>query len=73
MCLSVVAKIEEVMEDGLARANINNVRKIINLGLLEGDVGVGDMVLIHTGFAITKIDEKQARQILEAYRGNLVD
>ena len=72
MCLSVVAKIEEVLENGEAIANIDNVRKAINLGIMAAEIEVGDYVLIHTGFAIAKIDEEKANQILEAYKGNVV-
>lgn len=72
MCLSVVAKIEEILENGEAIANIDNVRKTINLGIMASEIEVGDYVLIHTGFAIAKIDEEKANQILEAYKGNVV-
>ena len=72
MCLSVVAKIEEILENGEAIANIDNVKKIINLGIMASEIEVGDYVLIHTGFAIAKVDEEKANQILEAYKGNVV-
>ncbi len=72
MCLSVVAKIEEILENGEAIANIDNVKKTINLGIMASEIEVGDYVLIHTGFAIAKVDEEKANQILEAYKGNVV-
>ncbi len=72
MCLSVVAKIEEILENGEAIANIDNVKKIINLGIMASEIEVGDYVLIHTGFAIAKVDEEKANQILAAYKGNVV-
>ena len=72
MCLSVVAKIEEILENGEAIANIDNVKKTINLGIMASEIAVGDYVLIHTGFAIAKVDEEKANQILEAYKGKLV-
>ena len=72
MCLSVVAKIMELLENNEARANIDGVKKIINLGILTSEIEVGDWVLIHTGFAIAKVDEKKANEILEAYKGNVV-
>ena len=72
MCLSVVAKIMELLENNEARANIDGVKKIINLGILAAEIEVGDWVLIHTGFAIAKVDEKKANEILEAYKGNVV-
>ncbi|MHA2250429.1 MAG: HypC/HybG/HupF family hydrogenase formation chaperone, partial [Candidatus Kariarchaeaceae archaeon] len=36
-------------------------------GLLEDEVAINDWVLLHTGFAIAKIDEQRAKEILEAY------
>jgi hydrogenase expression/formation protein HypC len=68
----VVAKIEEILENGEAIANIDNVKKTINLGIMASEIAVGDYVLIHTGFAIAKVDEEKANQILEAYKGKVV-
>lgn len=67
MCLSVVARIDKILQDGEAIADLNNVRKKIHLGLLSGEVEIGDWVLIHTGFAIQKINEEKAKEILAAY------
>lgn len=67
MCLSVVAKIEKIHEDGKATVVLGNVRKDIELGLLQDELSLGDWVLVHTGFAIAKIDEKRAHEILAAY------
>ena len=67
MCLSVVAKIETMHEDGKATVVLANVRKTIELGLLYDELNLGDWVLIHTGFAIAKIDEQRAQEILAAY------
>lgn len=67
MCLSVVAKIEKLHGDGKATVVLGNVRKTIELGLLQDDASTGDWVLVHTGFAIAKIDEQRAQEILAAY------
>lgn len=67
MCLSIVAKIIELFNNGTAKIELGNVRKNIVLGLLEDDLKVGDYVLIHTGFAIAKVDEEKAKQIMEQY------
>jgi hydrogenase expression/formation protein HypC len=67
MCLSVVARIDELLENGEARVELGNVFKNISLGLLEEDLTVGDWILLHTGFAIAKIDEQKAKEIMEAY------
>jgi len=47
---------------------VSGVRRNVNIGLLtEGDdaAGIGDWVLIHVGFAMSKIDEEEARQTLQ--------
>ena len=67
MCLSVVAKIEKMHKDGKATVVLGNVRKNIELGLLQDELIIGDWVLVHTGFAIAKIDEQRAHEILAAY------
>jgi hydrogenase expression/formation protein HypC len=54
----------------LARVNVSGVRRAINIGLLEGeDVGPGDWILIHVGFALSKIDEAEAKAALEFLEG----
>ena len=63
MCLSVPAKIIKI--DGtIAKASIGGSIIDVGLQLLE-NVKVGDYVLVHTGFALEKIDEKEAQETLE--------
>ena len=69
MCLAVPGQILEISdaENRLARVDVVGVRRTVNVGLLD-DVGPGDWVLIHVGFALSKIDEEEAhatRQLLE--------
>ncbi len=83
MCLAIPGQIVEVVDEDLqlAKADVSGVRRTINIGLLNyGDdkVGLGDWVLIHVGFAMSKIDETEARSTLhaleeigEAYRQEL--
>lgn len=63
MCLGIPGQLIELLDshEHLARADVSGVSRIINIGLLE-DEGLrpGDWVLIHVGFAMTKIDEDQA-------------
>jgi hydrogenase expression/formation protein HypC len=70
MCLGIPGQIVEVVDDThhIAKAEVSGVRRNVNIGLLtEGEdaVGIGDWVLIHVGFAMSKIDEEEARQTLE--------
>ncbi len=60
MCLAVVGRIETIDGD-LATAEIMGVRKEISI-VLTPEVKVGDYVMIHAGFAIHPIDEKEAKE-----------
>ncbi|WP_240947803.1 HypC/HybG/HupF family hydrogenase formation chaperone [Planosporangium mesophilum] len=54
----------------LARVDVSGVRRAINIGLLEGEsLGRGDWILIHVGFALSKIDESEAKAALEFLEG----
>ena len=50
-------------ERRLAKVDVAGVRRNVNIGLLDDDggVGPGDWVLIHVGFAISQVDEEEAR------------
>jgi hydrogenase expression/formation protein HypC len=70
MCLGIPGQIVEIIdeENHIAKAEVSGVRRNVNIGLLtEGEdaVGVGDWVLIHVGFGMSKIDEEEARQTRE--------
>jgi len=60
--LAIPGQIVEVVDEPnrLARVEVAGVRRNVNVGLLD-DVGPGDWVLIHVGFAISQIDEEEAR------------
>jgi hydrogenase expression/formation protein HypC len=66
MCLAIPGQIVEVVDDErrLAKVEVAGVRRSVNIGLLDADgvgVGAGDWVLIHVGFAISQVDEDEAR------------
>jgi hydrogenase expression/formation protein HypC len=62
MCLAIPGQIVELVDEPnrLAKVEVAGVRRNVNVGLLD-DVGPGDWVLIHVGFAISQIDEAEAR------------
>jgi hydrogenase expression/formation protein HypC len=74
MCLAIPGQIIEVVDDAnrLARVDVAGVKRTVNIGLLDVDgevAGPGDWVLIHVGFAISKVDEEEAlatRRLLES-------
>ena len=66
MCLGIPGQIVDWVdrENAIAKADVNGVRRNINLALLD-DVDVGDWVLIHVGFAMSRVDADEARSTLE--------
>ena len=66
MCLSVPAKLIEINGD-LAKASIGGSIIEVGLQLIE-DPNIGDYVLVHTGFALEKIDEEEALKTIELLR-----
>lgn len=64
MCLAIPGQILEVVDEAnrLAKVDVAGVHRNVNIGLLddEGGVGEGDWVLIHVGFAMSKVDEEEA-------------
>jgi hydrogenase expression/formation protein HypC len=72
MCLGIPGKVIEFLPDqpDLARVDVSGVRRVINVGLLvEEKVEPGDWVLIHVGFALSKIDEAEAAAALQFLEG----
>ncbi|HWF55989.1 MAG TPA: HypC/HybG/HupF family hydrogenase formation chaperone [Solirubrobacteraceae bacterium] len=66
MCLAIPGQIVEIVDpdNRLAKVEVAGVRRTVNIGLLDGQdggVGPGDWVLIHVGFAMSKVDEEEAR------------
>jgi hydrogenase expression/formation protein HypC len=66
MCLSVPGKVVEI-QDNLARVEVGGVIREVSTDVCP-DVMVGEYVLIHTGFAIQKVDEKEALETLDLLR-----
>jgi hydrogenase expression/formation protein HypC len=67
MCLGIPGQLVELVDsnDQLARVDVSGVTRVINIGLLEDEpVKPGDWVLIHVGFAMSKIDEEEANLAL---------
>ena len=67
MCLAIPGEIVELLADNdqLALVDVVGVKRRINVGLLDGaDLRAGDWVLIHVGFAMSKVDEREAAEAL---------
>jgi hydrogenase expression/formation protein HypC len=74
MCLAIPGQIVEMLDEQnrLAKVDVAGVQRTINVGLLDEDGGgveTGDWVLIHVGFAISKVDEEEAEATLKLLEG----
>ena len=65
MCLAIPGRVVEVVDEELQLATVEvaGVRRTVNIGLFD-DVGPGDWVLVHVGFAISVVDEAEAAATL---------
>ena len=66
MCLAVPAQIEKI-EQTQATVVLDGSRTEVSLALVPG-AKLGDWVLVHAGYAITLLDEKEARETYELLR-----
>ena len=67
MCLAIPGKIVEIVdvENRIAKVEVGGVRRNINICMLPAnETHVGDYVLIHVGFAMSKVDEHEAEETL---------
>ena len=72
MCLGIPGEIVEILSDrpDLATVDVSGVRRAINIGLIaDEDPRPGDWILIHVGFALSKIDEAEARSAMDFLEG----
>jgi hydrogenase expression/formation protein HypC len=65
MCLAIPGRVVEMVDERtrLAKVDVSGVLRNVNVGLLDG-VRVDDWVLIHVGFALSKVDEEEAHATL---------
>ncbi|MGY3443072.1 MULTISPECIES: HypC/HybG/HupF family hydrogenase formation chaperone [unclassified Bradyrhizobium] len=64
MCLSVPAMISKILPDDMAIVSLDGVSLEISIALIE-ELDVGDSVLVHVGYALSKIDPAEAKRTLE--------
>lgn len=68
MCLGIPGQVVDIVdaEAHLAKVDVNGVRRVISVRLLaDDDLQIGDWVLVHVGFAMAKIDEREATLTLD--------
>ena len=66
MCLAIPAKVVQKLDNDLAVVEVGGVRNNISLMLVD-DVAIGDYVIVHVGFAITRLNAEEAEKTLELF------
>lgn len=64
MCLAVPALVTEILPDNMAKISLDGVAMTISTALVK-NVAVGDYVVVHVGYALSRIDPIEARRTLE--------
>ena len=67
MCLGIPMQVKSIDGTDIV-AEIDGVKREASLMILDDEVKVGDFVIVHAGFAISKLDEKEALETLELMR-----
>lgn len=67
MCLGIPARVSEIDASKQGKVDYLGTKVKTNFALLE-DVKIGDWVIIHAGFAISKLEEKEAKETLAMLR-----
>jgi hydrogenase expression/formation protein HypC len=68
MCIGFPGKIMSIDENRYAIIDISGSQRKVRLDLVDDDTGVGDYVICHAGFAIHKVDEQLAMEMLDCLR-----
>ncbi len=68
MCIGFPGKIMSIDENNYAVIDIGGTRREVCLDIIDEQVGIGDFVLCHAGFAIHKVDEAEAAEKLALLR-----
>ena len=64
MCLAVPALVTELLPDSMAKISLDGVSMTISVALVK-NVAVGDYVIVHVGYALSKVDPDEARRTLD--------
>ncbi len=67
MCLGIPARVIEITDSNLGKVDYMGTKVKTNLSLLD-EVKLGDWVIVHAGFAITKLNEEEAQETLSMLR-----
>ena len=68
MCLGIPGRIVEIKDDAglrMGTVDFGGVRRDVCLAYLDEDIQVGDYAIVHVGFAISRVDEDEAKRTFE--------
>ena len=66
MCLAIPVRVERLLDKELAVVEMDGLRKEISLALVDG-VREGDYVILHVGYALTRLDPEEAERTLALF------
>lgn len=66
MCLALPARVTALHDDGSATVELDGVRQRVSTALLD-DVAVDDYLVVHVGYALTRLDPEEAQRTLEMF------
>jgi len=66
MCLAIPVRVVERLGDDAAIVELGGIRKQISLALVDG-VQVGDYVILHVGYALSRLDPEEAERTLALF------
>ena len=72
MCLAMPAQVTQLLGNERAIINLGGVTKEISISLLD-QIAIGDYVIIHVGYALTRLDENEAQKTLQLFAEMLGD
>jgi hydrogenase expression/formation protein HypC len=65
MCLAIPAKVIKILEDDLVIADFGReVRREVSIALMPDEIKLGDWILIHTGYVVSKMEPEEAKETL---------
>ncbi|WP_363345701.1 HypC/HybG/HupF family hydrogenase formation chaperone [Methylocystis echinoides] len=67
MCLAIPVRVIELLPEQMAKVSLDGVSKTISTALVD-NVAVGDYVILHVGFALSKVDAEEAERTLAMIR-----
>ena len=68
MCLAIPVRVVELRDESTAIVDLDGIRKEISLALVDG-IQVGDYVILHVGYALARLDPREAERTLALFAG----